>query len=85
MSNLLSSDYVGELRCAEDVINIQQRLVMEGVVGVKATGMGDLLVLLVKSEVGDVERAKAHQLWWRTVFKSVRKWSPRIVVEKWNI
>jgi len=61
MLNILSCAFVGELKCVEEAVSIQQQMVMEGVVGVQVTDMGDQLVLLVESEAGVVDRAaKAH-------------------------
>lgn len=56
---------------------------MEGIVRVKVTGMRDSLVLLLESEDGAVARvAKAHEMWWRGMFLSVKKWSPQCVAGK---
>lgn len=66
-----------------DFSTVQQRFVMEGIVRVKVTGMRDSLVLLLESEAGAVARvAKAHEMWWRGIFLSVKKWSPQCVAGK---
>lgn len=86
MLRLLEAVYVGELRCIEDPIQVQQRFVMEGIGGVRITGMGDSLVLLLESVSGAVGRAaKSHEMWWWGMFKSVKKWSLQCVAVKIRI
>jgi len=64
MLRLMESGFVGELRCVEDPVQVQQRFIMEGIADIKITRMGDSLVLLLESEVGAVGRAaKAHDMW----------------------
>jgi hypothetical protein len=80
MLKMLEAGFVGELRCVENDVHFQQRFVMEGIVGAKVTGMGDSLVLLLESDAGAVARAaKAHEMWWRGMFLSVKKWTPQCV------
>ena len=81
MLKFLNGGFMAELNQDLDAKAVQHGMMMEGLVGVKVTGMGDMLLFLKMEEGGALEAAKKeHEEWWKVMFKGVRNWAPPMVV-----
>jgi hypothetical protein len=82
MLDYLKWCFVAEMFENMDPKALQQALVMEGLHRVKATVMGERLMLLHLDGTGDIEAVRSnHQQWWDSMFKSVKSWNPKLVAE----
>jgi len=76
----LKWSFVGELHNHMDVVEVRQRLVMEGLHQFKVTGMGENRMLLHMEGVADIDYVISHHKeWWDLMFKKVVRWSPQLV------
>jgi len=76
----LKSCFVGRLSHRLEPDAVQTLLFMEGWRDLKVSPMGEKLVLLQKSKLGELEAAREEKnAWWRATFAKVVPWSPNLV------
>ncbi|KAK7289801.1 hypothetical protein RIF29_03755 [Crotalaria pallida] len=79
----LSECYVGETKRLEDEKCMNDLLTREGFFSVKATPLGGKLVMIQGQRCGEVEDLmKEEEVWFKSVFADVRKWSPLDIVRE---